>query len=49
MMLMAKAMQRLEKHAEALEQLEAAMKIELENHTDSYGGFVGSNAFKGHR
>lgn len=33
MVLMAKAFQRLEKHSEALEQLEIAFKIELENHT----------------
>lgn len=33
MVLMAKALQRLEKHSEALEQLEIAFKIELENHT----------------
>lgn len=31
MMLMAKALQRLERHSEALEQLEVALKIELEN------------------
>ncbi|MFI2741270.1 SseB family protein [Zhouia sp. PK063] len=33
MMLIAKALQRLERHSEALEQLEAALKIELENHS----------------
>ncbi len=33
MVLMGKALQRLERHAEALQQLEAACKIELENHT----------------
>jgi tetratricopeptide (TPR) repeat protein len=33
MMLMAKALQRLERHSEALEQLESALKIELENHS----------------
>lgn len=33
MMLMAKALQRLERHSEALEQLETALKIELENHS----------------
>lgn len=32
MFLMAKSYQRLERHSEALEQLEAAFKIELENH-----------------
>lgn len=32
MVLMAKAFQRLDKHAEALEQLEVAFKLELENH-----------------
>jgi tetratricopeptide (TPR) repeat protein len=33
MVLMAKALQRLERHAEALEQLESAFNIELENHS----------------
>ncbi len=33
MILMAKAFQRLERHSEALEQLESAFKIELENHS----------------
>jgi tetratricopeptide (TPR) repeat protein len=33
MMLMAKALQRLERHFESLEQLEKAFKVELENHT----------------
>ncbi|WP_232517408.1 SseB family protein [Aquimarina aggregata] len=33
MMLMAKSLQRLERHSEALEQLETALKIELENHS----------------
>ncbi|NMM50820.1 SseB family protein [Marinigracilibium pacificum] len=33
MILIAKALQRLERHSEALEQLEAALKIELENHS----------------
>lgn len=33
MFLMAKSYQRLERHAEALEQFESALKIELENHT----------------
>lgn len=33
MMLMAKAFQRLERHSEALELLETALKIELENHS----------------
>jgi tetratricopeptide (TPR) repeat protein len=33
MVLMAKSLQRLERHAEALELLESAFKIELENHT----------------
>ncbi|MCT4560865.1 MAG: SseB family protein [Crocinitomicaceae bacterium] len=33
MMLIAKALQRLERHSEALEQLEAALKIETENHS----------------
>ena len=33
MVMMAKALQRLERHPEALEQLECAFKIELENHS----------------